>query len=325
MLLKGIEIKVGTRGSALALTQTGIVVKRLESALAESGIQRSVSVHDIKTLGDKKQGTQQAAFGDKKDWIYELELALLAGEIDLAVHSGKDVPSNIESGTLLIPVLERELANDVFIGKLQPDGARVRFADLGGSGLIGTASLRRKAALKMAFPSLRLVDHRGNITTRVEKLDRSSDLSGIILAAAGLLRLDLFEQLSAEILPIDLLMPAVSQGVLVVQIRSDDDELANYLQPLIHEPTRLAWQSERIVIERLEGDCRSSISVYCGSIDRDLELRARVMLPDGSRCLEASGRLPATLENSVKLGELVSENLIEKGACELIEASRSIS
>ena len=318
-----VVVRIGTRGSALALTQTRMLASRLEELLRSQSCTPMIKIIDIKTLGDKKQGTAQAAFGDKKDWIYELELAILAGEIDLAVHSGKDVPSDIEANTSLFPVLERELANDVFIGKQLADGSRTKFADLKSGELVGTASLRRQAALRIVRPMVRCVDHRGNITTRVDKLDDNPDLAGIILAAAGLRRLGLFEKLNAELLSTEEMLPAVGQGTLVVQTRSSDTALSSLVEQLIHLPTMLAWKAERVVIERLEGDCRSSISVHCRQESGELTLRARVMLPDGSRFVESVAQLPANLENSLALGEKVSAELIEKGAKEILSASRA--
>ena len=179
------SIVIGTRGSDLALAQAKLVARHLETAHPH----HSIEIKVIKTEGDRRQGTPLAAQSDKKDWIVDPERALLAGEIDMAVHSGKDVPGELEQGTVIRSILKRATPYDAFVGKIQPHGGRLPFAELSHGAIVGTASLRRKASIRSFRGDVVLRDHRGNVPTRIKKLDDSPDLSGIIVAAAGLERL----------------------------------------------------------------------------------------------------------------------------------------
>lgn len=309
------RIRVGTRGSKLALTQTGFVCDVLRSQGFE------IELREIKTLGDKKQGTNAAKFGDKKDWIYELELALLGKEIDLAVHSGKDVPGNIEPGTALRPVLRRESPLDVFIGKKDlKKGARISFAEAGSS-LFGTASLRRRAQLLSLRPGARIVDHRGNVPTRIEKLDASAELSGIILAESGLVRLGL-NAVGYERLPVEEMLPAMNQGILCAQIREDDLKLTEALSKLSDPSTAAAFDAERACVSLLNGDCDSAIGVLAELGSGKLRLRAKVLLPDGTR--QTAVDISGNTADALKIGRSAAEALIAKGAPELLEESRRL-
>jgi len=301
------RIIIGTRGSALALAQSEMV----KSELVTKSPGLLVDVVIIKTEGDRKQGTPLAAQSDKKDWIIDLERALIAGEIDLAVHSGKDVPGEIESGTIIRSILKRANPFDVFIGKKRSDGSRIALKDVPQGGAIGTASLRRRASL-MAFRSdISLRDHRGNVPTRLQKLDESADLSGIVLAAAGLERLAL-PGVSYE--PIDraIMLPAMNQGALAAQLRANDSRVAKLVDSIREENTALEFEAERAVSDILGGDCHSAISIFAEVQAGVIDVASRVFSQDGSRVVAYAQRGPR--EKAVEIGRHVGQELLRLGA-----------
>jgi hydroxymethylbilane synthase len=312
-------IRCGTRGSLLALTQTQLVIDALQKKDPEIKVERL----EVKTLGDKKQGTQQASQSDKKDWVHELEMALLNHRIDFAVHSGKDIPYEIEPGTALLPVLTRATPFDAFVGrKLSIDSSsRVQFIDLPKEAKVGTASLRRRAFLLNLRPDLTLIEHRGNVPTRLQKMDESPDMMGIILAGAGLERLQIqglhYEQFSSVEM-----LPALNQGTLVVQFREEDQAVWKALQLLVERETYAAWLAERTVAEILQGDCKSAIGIFAECDHEFLFLSAIVLLPDGREAIKATDS--ALLSEARILGEKVGHRLLELGAKQIIEKSRQI-
>lgn len=310
------HIRIGTRGSKLALTQTGFVA----SALTAQG--HTVELIEIKTLGDKKQGTPEAGKGDKRDWIHELELAVIDRTIDLAVHSGKDVPAIIAAETELRSVLHREDPRDVFIGRRdQASGRRLRFADVPRGGIVGTASLRRQAQTLTHHPDCTVREHRGNVPTRLQKLDDSPDLSGIILAAAGIQRLGL-RDIEAEPLDPTHFVPAINQGILTVQTRRDATVLNGVLAEIADAPTRVAFETERGCIALLEADCNSAVSVFAEVNGATVTLHARVMLPDGRKMIALDETGPS--EQGATLGRQVGEMLIARGANDILAESRVV-
>lgn len=310
------KIRCGTRGSVLALNQTQLVIDALTSRHPQLEVER----HEVKTLGDRKQGTPAASFSDKKDWVYDLELALLDNAIDFAVHSSKDVPYELEPGTALLPVLPRGNPFDAFVGRInRATGERLKFVDLPQGAKVGTASLRRRAFLLQLRPDLQVIEHRGNMTTRLQKMDDSDDIMGIILASAGLERLQLsdlvFETFSAEEM-----LPALNQATLAVQFRAEDHAMRDKLQAIVDPATLATWQAERTIAEILQGDCKSAIAVYAQCVEDKLFLQAKVMLPDGSASVSAEDS--ATLDDAVDLGECVGNRLLALGAQKIIEQSR---
>lgn len=251
------KLRIGTRGSELAKRQTELVI----DALKKHHPDLEISVKEITTTGDRKNSTLDKGVSDKKEWIYELEQALLNNDIDLAVHSAKDIPASIEEGTAILPVLERATPNDCFIGKLNPQtGQRLTFEELPGGATIGTSSLRRNAALKLLRADITVVEMRGNVPTRIRKLDESKDLSGIVIAAAGIERLALPVQ--HYLFPLGELLPAMNQGILAVQFRKIDQEVQTRLGDLILEDNAHVFFAERQCAERLRYDCRSAASIY---------------------------------------------------------------
>lgn len=305
------RIIIGTRGSALALAQSELVKGELLSK--HPGL--SVEVVIIKTEGDRKQGTPLAAQSDKKDWIIDLERALLAGEIDLAVHSGKDVPAELEPGTAMRSILTRANPFDVFIGKKQSDGKRLTLAEVPHGAIIGTASLRRKASLVSYRKDIVLRDHRGNVPTRIQKLDDSPDLSGIVLAAAGLERLAL-PGLSYEVLDRSIMLPAMNQGALAAQLRVNDERITSYVDSIQDLNTVAAFDAERALSEVLGGDCHSAISIFAEARGGTIVVSSRVFARDFSQMIAHSGE--GSLTQAAQVGRRVGEEILALGADSLL-------
>ncbi len=305
------RIVIGTRGSALALAQTELVKANLISA--NPGFTVDVTV--IKTEGDRRQGSALAAQSDKKDWIIDLERALLANEIDLAVHSGKDVPAEIEKGTEVRSALKRANPFDAFIGKRLPNGSRLAFADLPQGAIIGTASLRRRASLLSHRPDLVVRDHRGNVPTRLQKLDDSPDLSGIILAAAGLERLALAD-VSYEVIDQAVILPSMNQGALAVQIRSGDLRIGQLVSSIVDANTLAEFSAERAVSEVLGGDCHSAISIFAQASNGSISVSSRVFAKDSKSSIFYSASGP--IDKAAETGQRVGQEILKRGGAEIL-------
>lgn len=305
------RIVIGTRGSALAVAQSGLVKAELISK--NPGL--TVDIQIIKTEGDRKQDTALAAQSDKKDWIVDLERALLANEIDLAVHSGKDVPAEIEKGTEIRSVLKRANPFDVFIGKRQSNGPRIAFADLPKGAIIGTASLRRRASLLAHRADLAVRDHRGNVPTRLQKLDESPDLSGIILAAAGLERLAL-ASVGYEVIDKEVILPAMNQGALAAQIRHSDARVVKLVTSIIDLNTAAEFIAERAVSEVLGGDCHSAISIFAQATGGTISVASRVFANDAKTSIFHSDSGP--VEAAAEVGQRVGHEILKRGGAEIL-------
>lgn len=312
------RVTCGTRGSTLAVMQTQLVVDALKGK--HPGLE--VDIQQMTTRGDHIQDDPQGGITNKKDWIYELEIAILRSAIDFAVHSSKDIPRLIEAGTALLPVLARGNSGDAFIGRLISEtGERIEFSDLPKGAKVGTSSLRRRAYLLKLRPDLNVVESRGNVPERLQYMDdnQENDLMGILLAAAGLERLQL-NNLQYQIISKDLMLPGLSQGTLAVQFRENDEQIKTLLNSLVDESTLRCWQAERSVIKILQPHCRSVIAAYAECAGDELILKADVMLADGSKSISAEGR--SNKNQAINLGEMVAQQLLEKGAQQLIDACR---
>ena len=331
-------LRVGTRGSLLALAQARLAQSAL-SSLVESiwGKDIPIELCEIRTTGDSRQGTRDASIPDKQMWIRELEDALLCSNLDLAVHSGKDVPTEISPRTKLLPILERDFPEDVFVHHLfannpHCDKNSAPLQDLPKGARIGTASARRRAELLRHRSDLQIVELRGNVNTRLRKLTEKSmggaDLMGIIVARAGLERLGI--SIPCQILPSSLMLPAVNQGILVAQYRAEDKHLERLLEKLVKPEVFATWQAERECIRILGADCHSAVAVY-GEVrksnssnsncqdsftDRELKLTARVLNADGSQHIESV--LLGACSQSLELGQSLAELLISRGADKLL-------
>jgi hydroxymethylbilane synthase len=300
-------IRVATRRSPLALLQAEEVAARLRGLGAE------VKVVPMRTEGDRRAAARLAEIGGKGLFVRELEQALLAGDADVAVHSLKDLPAELPDGLVLAVYPEREAPHDVLVTRRDatldtlPEGA-----------VVGTSSPRRRALLLAARPDLVVESLRGNVETRLHKLE-SARLDAVILAAAGLRRLGLVPS-QAVALPIETVVPAVGQGVLAVQTRRDDERTLRWLESLDHAPTRAAAIAERAFLGRLGASCTTPIAGHA-RLDRAcgdgpvLLITALVISEDGRRVVRASAS--GAPEHAEAIGREVAETLLEQGAASI--------
>lgn len=306
----GKTLKIGTRGSKLALWQANWV----KSALNTRHPSLSVDLVIIKTKGDKILDVPLAKVGGKGLFVKEIEEALLNGRIDLAVHSMKDMPSEIPKGLCIGAIPERENPQDVLISKkglllsqLEP-GAR-----------IGTSSLRRAAQLLRARPDLRVFPLRGNLDTRLKKLE-TENLDAIVLAAAGVKRLGLENRIT-EFLDENIMLPAVGQGALCIEIRQNDPEVAPMVAKLEHRQTRTIIMGERAFLNRLEGGCQVPIAAH-GKIDNALfTICGLVATVDGKTLIKETFSGPEG--SSETIGVELADHLVSLGAKTIMEHLKS--
>ncbi len=305
-------LRIGTRASALALWQA----RHVESLI--TGLQGAppVELVHIKTEGDLRTDVPLWALRGRAFFTKEIDRALLAGEVDLAVHSLKDLSTVLEPGLELAATLAREDPRDALLSRT---GAGLK--DLPQGARVGTSSLRRRAFLSRLRPDLTLVELRGNVPTRIEKL-KSGEYDAIILAAAGVRRLGLEGHIS-ELLPSDDFPSAVSQGVIGVACRSDDAETLRWLRPLDDAPARVAATAERALLRRLEGGCQVPLGALGTSSGGTLHLYAAVCSLDGREWLTARGDAPADPADAAKLGQRLADELLAKGAGRLIAHERA--
>ncbi len=242
---------MGTRGSALALTQSRWVAERLKSQTPDM----TVEIIVIKTKGDVLKDVPLSKFGGKGLFVKEIEDALLRKEIDIAVHSMKDVPAELPDGLEIGAVPEREDPRDVLISR---DGGKIE--DMPTGARIGTGSLRRGFQLQHLFPGMEIVPLRGNLDTRIRKI-QTENLDGIIVAAAGMRRMGWADRIS-QFIPVEIMLPPVGQGVLAIESRKDDEETRNVLSFLNHPQTWVEVSAERAFLKRLGGGCHLPIAAY---------------------------------------------------------------
>ncbi|MBV8845593.1 MAG: hydroxymethylbilane synthase [Bryobacterales bacterium] len=295
-------IVIGSRGSALALWQA----RHIAAALDALGAQTRIEV--IKTTGDKIQDVPLAKAGGKGLFTKEIEEALLAREIDIAVHSLKDLPAIVPSGLTLAAIPEREEARDAWISGA--DGRSLSSARQGA--MIGTSSLRRAAQLR-AFRNDFIIDTlRGNVDTRLRKLDEGR-YDAIVLAAAGLRRLGLQDRIR-QIIPVEIMCPAVGQGALAIETRDDSGPAQELARKLDHVQTRIAVEAERALLSTLGGGCQVPVGAHATLEGDVIRMHAIVAAPDGSRLL----RCDAKGMDPVQLGAQVGEQLLGEGAREIL-------
>ncbi|MBW7984502.1 hydroxymethylbilane synthase [Enterobacillus tribolii] len=294
-------IRIATRQSPLALWQAHYVRDRLTARWPEL----QVELVPMVTRGDVLLDTPLAKVGGKGLFVKELELALLENRADIAVHSMKDVPVEFPAGLGLVTICEREDPRDAFVS---PNFASLD--DLPHGSVVGTSSLRRQCQLRALRPDLVIRDLRGNVGTRLSKLD-NGDYDAIILAVAGLKRLGLESRIRSALAP-EQSLPAVGQGAVGIECRLDDTRVQALLAPLNHEATAIRVIAERAMNTRLEGGCQVPIGSYAELEGDSLWLRALVGRPDGSEILYGERRGPA--EQADALGVSLAEELLEKGA-----------
>jgi len=275
-------LRIGTRGSPLALIQARELQAALATAHPELAAPDAVEIVVIKTTGDSVTNRTLAAIGGKGLFTKEIEEALLAGTIDLAVHSLKDMATVLPPGLAIACHLPRVDPRDAFVSR-----GRRRFLDLPPGAVLGSAALRRQAQALRARPDLRVVPIRGNVETRLRKMEEGR-VDGTLLAVAGLKRLGL-EHVIVEILPDDLMLPAPAQGIIAMETRAADPRVRNYLAPIDHAATAARATAERALLAALDGSCRTPIAALAeiDGVGR-LTLRARIISPDGRDCHEAT-------------------------------------
>jgi hydroxymethylbilane synthase len=275
------KLRIGTRGSPLARVQTALVCRALQEAHPELASPGALEVVAIRTTGDRVVDRPLAELGGKGLFCKEIEAALLAGRIDLAVHSMKDLPTWLPKGLVIGAVLPREDPRDVLIAR-----APTTIADLPEAAVIGTASVRRRAQLLARRPDLRVVNFRGNVETRLRKL-AAGEVDATLLALAGLTRLGIAPA-GAVILGPEVMLPAVGQGAIGVECRTDD-EGARALLAAIDDPASSAClRAERALLAALDGSCHTPIAGYAEFAGGRLTLRALIARPDGSESLCAA-------------------------------------
>ena len=299
------RLKIGTRKSPLALWQAEWV----KATLLKSGDVESVELVKIMTSGDKILDVPLAQVGGKGLFTKEIEESLLKGETDLAVHSLKDVPTQLPDGLKVDIISERENPYDALISR------GVAFEDLPQGAKIGTSSLRRRSQLLRVRPDFQIVDIRGNVGTRLNKLD-SENLDAIILAAAGMIRMG-HEKAVTQILTPDLSLPAVGQGALGIEIRIGDTEIEEVLRKnLHHQPTAFCVTAERSFLKKLEGGCQVPLGAFAQIKDNNLEIEGFVADLDGKEYLR--NKTSGAQEDAVALGQELAQTLLSAGADKIL-------
>ncbi len=299
------SLRIGTRGSQLALTQS----RWVQACLRQQHPQLAVELVTITTSGDRFVEQPLSAIGGKGLFVKEIEEALLAGSIDCAVHSMKDVPGELAPGLVIAAVPAREDARDVLITR-----GGVELAALRRGARLGTSSLRRMALLRAARPDLEVTNLRGNVDTRLRKL-HSGEFDAIVLASAGLRRLGIQPSGMVFFDPAHF-TPAIGQGALAIESRADDS--AELVAVLEDTPTRVAVSAERAFLTRAGGSCRTPLAAHA-TVDSDaIELRALIASPDGQKLVRGERRGASTAASL--LGTALADELLQRGGAEILQA-----
>jgi len=313
---RGAPLRIGTRSSALAVWQT----ERVRALLQATG--HETERIEIKTTGDLTPDVPLARIGSRALFTKQIDDALLEQRIDLAVHSLKDLPTELPPGITIAAVSAREDARDALVGR-DP----LRWSDVPRGAVIATSSLRRRAQLLRSRPDLEIVDVRGNVDTRLAKLDGRPDWTAIVLATAGLVRLGLAHRIG-ERLPPEIMLPAPGQGALAVTVRVDDTAVRQAVREAIHDaPTAIQVAAERAFLRRLEGGCQVPVAAYArqgGESEPGLVLHGRVISLDGQEAVEGheAGQVHREAE-AESLGIALANRLLVKGAAPILTAVRA--
>jgi hydroxymethylbilane synthase len=306
------KLTIGTRGSALALWQTNWVKDQLQKIFPDLLINTEI----ITTTGDKILDSPLSKIGDKGLFTKELESALLKNKIDLAVHSLKDVPTKLPDGLIIAAVAEREDTRDVFIASVHNDYQKLNSIPLGSE--VATGSLRRKCQLLNWRPDLIIIEIRGNLKTRFTKLDES-EWAGMILARAGVIRLG-WENRITQVLPLDKMLPAVGQGALGIETRTDDSSTIELVSRLNHKETEISVKGERALLHRLEGGCQIPIGAYGRIRNNTFYLDAVIGSLDGKNIVRDF--IHGKPDDSEQLGIELAEVLLSNGGKEILAEIR---
>lgn len=299
-------LRIATRKSPLALWQAEEVARQLKKYHPELGIE----LVTMTTQGDKILDTPLAKIGGKGLFVKELETGMLEGSADIAVHSMKDVPMRLPDGLHLAVIMEREDPTDAFVSNTLSS-----ISDLPLNAKVGTCSLRRQTQLKEARPDIEILDLRGNVNTRLAKLD-NGDYDAIILASAGLIRLG-FEQRIAHSISTDISLPAIGQGAVGIECRSNDEEINALLAPLHHQETALRLAAERSLNLRLNGGCQVPIGGFAELEGGRIKLRGLIGFPDGSKIFRSEKE--SSHAKAETLGVEVAEDLLSQGGGEVLK------
>jgi hydroxymethylbilane synthase len=309
-LTKRKKIIIGSRGSKLAMIQANWVKSQLE----ESNPDIEFTIEIIKTTGDYITDAPLSKIGAMGLFTKELENALLDKKVDLIVHSAKDVPTEIPDGLVLGAFSKREDPHDVLISK-----NNLTLKELPQNAIIGTSSLRRRAQLLSYRPDLTIVDLRGNLDTRLRKLE-SPELDAIIVARAGLIRFDLSDKAS-EIISYDIMLPAVGQGALCIEIRDIDEDIKNIISILNHQETMYAVKAERALLAKLQGGCQIPIGAHAEIVfPVNLKLEAVVCSLDGTKIIRDS--VEGKIDDSSEVGHELAQKLKAMGGSEILNDIR---
>ena len=301
------SLKIGTRGSKLALWQAD----HISELLSKEYLDLEIEIQVIKTTGDAVLDSPLSEIGGKGVFVKEIEEALLSDNIDIAVHSMKDVPTILPKGLLISAVAKRHDPRDAFLSKTGltleelPEGSRV-----------GTGSLRRCSQLLHHFPNLNIVSIRGNVDTRIKKLKESGEYDAIVLAVAGLERMGLGEEIT-EIISTDIMLPAPGQGIVAIECRRDDQETANILRKINHTETEIAATSERAFLYRLGGDCNVPVGCNATLSGNMINLSGIISSPNGKVLIKKDAS--DSIQHAQQLGGRLAEMILEVGGNRILE------
>lgn len=304
-------IRIGTRGSALALWQTNHVASILKERFGYEA-----EIVKIKTTGDKILDSPLAKIGSKGLFVKEIEVALLEGRVDIAVHSAKDVPTEQPKGLVIAAFLKREDPRDALISR-----SGQKLLELPEGSVVGTSSLRRRAQLLHLRPDLKLVDVRGNVDTRLRKMSEGQ-FDAIILAKAGLKRMG-HESDITEVIDTDLMLPAVGQGSIAVECRQDDEEMLAVLKEVSDFETEVAVRAERALLRYLEGGCQVPIGAYGRVVDGELVLDGMISSLDGKKLFRSQRK--GRPEDAERIGTELAEHLYRSGGAQILEEIRKMT
>ena len=308
-MVKEKRVIVGSRGSKLALIQANWVISELKRL--NPGLE--FQIEKISTKGDKITNAPLSRLGGVGLFTKELEVALIKEKIDIAVHSAKDVPTEIHEGLTIGATPKREDPHDVLIScnnaslEKLPDNAR-----------IGTSSLRRKAQLLAFREDYKILDLRGNLDTRLKKLEEE-DLDAIVVACAGLLRMNYTSQIS-QIIPFDIMLPAVGQGSLCIEIRKDDTRIQKIVSDIDDEQTRIAVKTERSLLAKLQGGCQVPIGAYAEIQGKEVSVEAIICTLDGDHAIR--DRHSGPKNQAAKIGEELARRMLENGGLKILHEVR---
>ncbi len=301
------SIRIGTRGSKLALWQANHV----SNLLSTSNPELKIEIQIIKTTGDSVIDFPLSEIGGKGVFVKEIEEALLSDNIDIAVHSMKDVPTILPEGLAIKAVAERHDPRDALVSNIG-----LPLAELPEGTRIGTGSLRRGAQILHHFPNLQILSIRGNVDTRKRKLKESGEFDAIELAVAGLERMGLGEEIT-EVISADIMLPAPGQGIVAIESRADDQETTDILRAINHTQTQIAAISERAFLYRLGGDCNVPVGCNARLNDNLISLSGIISSPDGKVLLKKD--ISGSIEEAQQLGEQLADMMLLEGGNKILE------